>query len=218
VKAENYGDNPPLDNQSIIDGNDCFYGVEIWYSGSHEMTDAQYAALRKLAAAVCDFHEWSEKSVIGHGEWGSPGKWDPGYAPGRMMAMASVRADIRATLSAVKPPVPATPTVPTVPAPKPSVPAKPRVSLKATILAAERNPSAKGTPVTYAGVRTVEAALVKAGLLDRKLADGHYGTATLKAYAAWQRKCGYSGASADGVPGLTSLRKLAAKYGFTVVA
>ncbi|MFM9649961.1 N-acetylmuramoyl-L-alanine amidase [Streptomyces galilaeus] len=218
VKAENYGDNPPLDNQSIVDGNDCFYGVEIWYSGSHEMTDAQYAALRKLAAAVLDFHEWSEKSVIGHGEWGSPGKWDPGYASGRMMAMADVRADIRSTLAAVKPPVPTTPATPTVPAPKPSVPAKPKVSLKATMLAAERNPSAKGTPVTYAGVRTVEAALVKAGLLDRKLADGHYGTATVKAYAAWQRRCGYTGPAADGVPGLTSLRKLAAKYGFTVVA
>lgn len=221
VVNESYGDYPPVDNQAIVDGNDHFYGVEVWYSGGHAMTDAQYAALRRLAAAVCDFHGWSAKSVIGHGEWGSPGKWDPGMAPGRMMDMAVVRADIKATLTkdADKPEdKPSTP--PATPAPKPSAPKpkpKPVVDLSKLENAASRNPSAKGTPVTYAGVRTVEDALVKAGLLDRKLADGHYGTATLEAYASWQRKCGYKGAAADGVPGWTSLRKLAAKYGFTVV-
>ncbi|WP_432118488.1 N-acetylmuramoyl-L-alanine amidase [Streptomyces sp. bgisy032] len=266
VVNESYGDYPPADNQSIVDGNDHFYGVEVWYSGSHRMTDAQYESLRRLAAAVCDFHGWSSKSVIGHGEWGSPGKWDPGYAPGRMMDMSAVRSDIASTLAGKvdKPSAPApTPSAPAAtytvkggdtlsgigrklgigwealaaangivapyvikpgqvlkvpsgsgPAPAPAP--KPVVDLSKLEEAARRNPSAKGTPVTYAGVRTVEAALVKAGLLDRKLADGHYGTATVKAYAAWQRKCGYSGAAADGVPGWTSLRKLAAKYGFTV--
>lgn len=99
VRSESYGAYPPADNESTVDGNDCFYGVEIWYSGSHAMTSAQYKALRKLSAAICDFHDWSEKSVIGHGEWGSPGKWDPGYAPGKMMDMAKVRTDIKATLS-----------------------------------------------------------------------------------------------------------------------
>ncbi|WP_223772953.1 N-acetylmuramoyl-L-alanine amidase [Streptomyces sp. 135] len=99
VRSEDYGAYPPADNQATVDGNDCFYGVEIWYSGSHEMTKAQYTALRKLSAAICDFHKWTAKSVIGHGEWGSPGKWDPGMAPGRMMDMAKVRADIEATLS-----------------------------------------------------------------------------------------------------------------------
>jgi LysM repeat protein len=75
------------------------------------MTSAQYATLRKLAAAVCDFHGWSEKSVIGHGEWGSPGKWDPGIKSGQMMDMADVRADIKATLAgSTKPdPIPTQP-------------------------------------------------------------------------------------------------------------
>ncbi|MFD3573840.1 N-acetylmuramoyl-L-alanine amidase [Streptomyces sp. NPDC058644] len=99
VRSESYGDRPPADNQATVDGNDCFYGVEIWYSGSHPMTSAQYTALRKLSAAICDFHDWSAKSVIGHGEWGSPGKWDPGHKPGQMMDMAKVRKDIAATLS-----------------------------------------------------------------------------------------------------------------------
>ncbi|AXG66142.1 LysM-like endolysin [Streptomyces phage Annadreamy] len=106
VIDESYGANPPVDNQSSVDGNARFYGVEIWYSGSHKMTDAQYATLRKLAAAICDFHGWSEKSVIGHGEWGSPGKWDPGISSGKMMNMAEVRADIKATLGGSKTPDP----------------------------------------------------------------------------------------------------------------
>lgn len=220
VQTEAYADNPPADNQASVDGNSRFYGVEIWYSGGHDMSAAQYATLRRLAAAICDHHGWSAKSVIGHGEWGSPGKWDPGHAPGRMMDMAKVRSDIAVTLSgAVKTPAP-----PATPADKPSSkpPAKPTdrrplVDLSKLVDAARRNPSAKGTPVTYSGVRTVEAALVRAGHLAANLADGHYGQATVKAYAAWQRHLGYSGQSADGIPGMASLTALAARYGFRVV-
>lgn len=112
VIAESYGANPPADNQSTVDGNARFYGVEIWYSGSHAMSTAQYSTLRKLASAICDFHEWSEKSVIGHGEWGSPGKWDPGISAGKMMDMAKVRTDIKSTLAAGAKPVVVTPKPP----------------------------------------------------------------------------------------------------------
>lgn len=116
VIAESYGANPPADNQSSVDGNARFYGVEIWYSGSHAMSAAQYATLRKLASAICDFHKWSEKSVIGHGEWGSPGKWDPGISSGKMMDMSKVRADVKTTLAAgAKPTTPTPPTTPTTP-------------------------------------------------------------------------------------------------------
>jgi LysM repeat protein len=125
VINENYGANPPVDNQSSVDGNARFYGVEIWYSGSHKMTDKQYATLRKLAAAILDFHKWTEKSVIGHGEWGSPGKWDPGISSGKMMNMATVRSDIKATLSgkATAPAKPATP-----------APAKPSTATSHTVV------------------------------------------------------------------------------------
>ena len=110
VINESYGAYPPADNQSSVDGNARFYGVEIWYSGSHKMSDAQYSTMRKLSAAICDFHKWSEKSVIAHAEWGSPGKWDPGISSGKTYDMAKVRSDIKATLSAG--PKPTTTTAP----------------------------------------------------------------------------------------------------------
>lgn len=43
--------------------------------------------------------------------------------------------------------------------------------------------------------------------------DGHFGLQTQQAYAAWQRRCGFDGADADGIPGKISLQRL----GFDVV-
>jgi hypothetical protein len=112
-----------------------------------------------------------------------------------------------------------TPSTPKPPAPKPlPKPTRPVVDLSKLIAAAKSDPAAQGTPVTYSGVRIVEAALVNAGLLAKKYSDGHYGTTTITAYAAWQRKCGYTGSAADGIPGKTSLTRLGDKYGFQVVA
>ncbi|MEV5915828.1 N-acetylmuramoyl-L-alanine amidase [Streptomyces chartreusis] len=105
-----------------------------------------------------------------------------------------------------------------VPLPKPK---KPKVDLSRLQEAARTNPGMKGTPCTYSGVRIVEAALVDAGLLTKKLSDGHFGSATVDAYAAWQRSKaggGYRGKAADGIPGLSSLKKLGAMYGFDVVS
>jgi N-acetylmuramoyl-L-alanine amidase len=90
---------PTKGNANGVDGNARFYGVEIQYNGSHEMSAAQYAAARRLSAALLDHHGWTEKSVIAHGEWSSD-KWDPGRAPGQIMAMPGVRADVASTLSA----------------------------------------------------------------------------------------------------------------------
>ncbi|BFO15203.1 hypothetical protein SHKM778_15910 [Streptomyces sp. KM77-8] len=42
-------------------------------------------AIEKAAAAVCRYHGWNERSVIGHMEW-QPGKVDP-----RGFTMASMR-------------------------------------------------------------------------------------------------------------------------------
>ncbi|MEU2233170.1 endolysin [Streptomyces vietnamensis] len=109
------------------------------------------------------------------------------------------------------------PTFVEAPAPKPPTPAtKPTVDLSRLVAAAKTDPPRSGTPVSYSGVKTVEDALVKEGLLGKSLADGHFGTATRTAYAAWQRRLGYSGTDADGIPGRTSLTKLGAKHGFTV--
>jgi len=102
---------PTKGNADGTDGNAHFYGVEIMYSGSHKMTDAQYQAALKLSAAILDFHKWTEKSVIGHGEW-SNDKWDPGYASGKIMDMSAVRKDVLATLKAGPNTTPAKPSTP----------------------------------------------------------------------------------------------------------
>lgn len=39
-------------------------------------------------------------------------------------------------------------------------------------------------------------------------ADGFFGDDTQKVYAAWQRRCGFTGSAADGVPGKISLQRL----------
>lgn len=188
----------PEDNESNTDGNRHFYGVEVWYSGAHEMTVAQYSTLRLLAAAVCDFHDWTEKSVIGHGEWGSPGKWDPGYKPGTMMNMDKVRADIKATIAKEKtaedkPTAPAKPT-PTKPKVVPAFPGRHYF-----------RPGAKNKHVTQLGRQ-----LVKKGFgRHYKLGPGPRWTdADRAAVRAFQKAQGWSGADADGYPGPQTWRRL----------
>ena len=111
---------PTKGNSNGVDGNAHFYGVEIQYSGTHKMTDAQYKAALKLAAACVDFHVehdgWGKEclSVIGHGEWSSD-KWDPGYASGKIMDMVAVRKDVAAVLKAGPNPTPPPPPPPTGP-------------------------------------------------------------------------------------------------------
>lgn len=124
VSNENYTGqlHPTKGNSNGVDGNARFYGVEIMYSGSHKMTDAQYQSALLLSAAVLDHHVqkdgWGKEalSVIGHGEWSSD-KWDPGYASGKTMDMVKVRKDIAAVLKAgpkgTTPP-PTTPETPVV--------------------------------------------------------------------------------------------------------
>jgi peptidoglycan hydrolase-like protein with peptidoglycan-binding domain len=105
-------------------------------------------------------------------------------------------------------------------APRPGgtpAPSTPVVDLSRLISAAAVDPPKSGTPVSYAGVRTVEAALRAEGLLSASLVDGHFGTSTIQAYAAWQRRLHYSGPDADGIPGRKSLVALGAAHGFTVI-
>lgn len=186
---------PTKGNSNGTDGNAHFYGVEIMYSGSHKMTDAQYKTGLKLSAAILDFHKWTDKSVIGHGEW-SNDKWDPGYAPSKIMKMADVRADVKATLKAgpkpvVKPaPAPAPKPVPTpTPTPKPwtaNLTPKSRES-EATIKA-----QATAALTTWPFIAEVEKAhglpeglLIAVGSretnLTNKLGDGNHG------HGVWQR-------------------------------
>ena len=195
----------PTDDEATVDGNRHFYGFECENLGDgvDPWPAAQLDAIERVSAAICRHHGWDPRSsVLGHLNW-QPGKVDP-----RGFTMASMRARIDTRLGRVTPTPPVN--LPT--------PTKPVVDLSRLIEAARSNPAAKGTPVTYSGVKTVEAALVDEGLLAKPLSDGHYGTSTVTAYAAWQRECGYTGKAADGIPGRASLDRLAKKHGFTVIA
>lgn len=102
----------------------------------------------------------------------------------------------------------------------PAKPKAPSVDLSKLVAAAKADPRAAQGHQTYAaGVRTVEAALVTEGVLGKTYAsDGSFGSVTVAAYAAWQRRLGYTGADADGIPGSASLKALGKKHGFTVTA
>jgi hypothetical protein len=202
---------PPADNEATVDGNRHFYGFECENlgDGKDPWPDAQIEAIVRVIAAICRYHDWSARRALRHLDW-QPGKIDP-RGPG--MDWDDILTRVTKRLSVDKPSTPK----PAVPKPLPT-PAKPVVDLSKLVAAAKANPAAKGAPVTYSGVKVVEAALVDAGLLAKKYSDGHYGTTTVTAYAAWQRRLGYSGKDADGIPGRASLERLGDKYGFTVVA
>ncbi|MFC5212581.1 N-acetylmuramoyl-L-alanine amidase [Streptomyces coerulescens] len=93
---------------------------------------------------------------------------------------------------------------------------RPVIDLSKVIAAALHDPDKAGTPVSYGGVRTVEKALVAEGLLESRYADGHFGGATVKAYSAWQHRCGFTGSDANGIPGQVSLDRLGDAHGFDV--
>lgn len=83
VKDERYGDVPPATHvhdgmSGGIDGNTHFYGAECVNLGDGEdiWPAKQLDAMVRWAAAICRFHGWTAKSVIGHKEW-SDWKSDP---------------------------------------------------------------------------------------------------------------------------------------------
>ncbi|MFE4051247.1 N-acetylmuramoyl-L-alanine amidase [Streptomyces sp. YIM B13518] len=190
----------PTDNEATVDGNRHFYGFECENLGDGEdpWPEAQQEAIVRAAAAVCRHHGWNERSVLGHRNW-QPGKVDP-----RGLDWDDIEKRI-AKLLGTRPAATPRPT-----------PRRPVVDLSQLVAAARANPRSSGQPVTYAGVRTVEAALVDEGLLAKRYSDGHYGTTTISAYSAWQRRLGYRGEAADGIPGKTSLQRLGSKHGFDV--
>lgn len=100
--------------------------------------------------------------------------------------------------------------------------AEPKVSIDKVTKAAQRDPARAQGGTTHTAeddVRVVEAALRSEGLLDREYSkDGSFGSSSIEAYKKWQKKLGYSGKDADGIPGGASLKKLGVKYDFKVVA
>lgn len=97
--------------------------------------------------------------------------------------------------------------------------ALPSVNMEAVLKAAQidpRRPDTALTPGAKASVILVERALVDRGLLESSYVDGHFGTRTVSAYAAYQKSLGYSGLDASGLPGATSLTQLGTdRFGVT---
>lgn len=89
--------------------------------------------------------------------------------------------------------------------------ALPVVDMEAAVKAAQWDPTKSGTGLTpgaKASVLLIEQALVAQGLLASSYVDGHFGTKTADAYAAWQRAQGFTGLGANGIPGRASLTAL----------
>ncbi|MDI1464005.1 peptidoglycan-binding domain-containing protein [Catellatospora sp. KI3] len=89
--------------------------------------------------------------------------------------------------------------------------ALPTVDMEAVVKAAQIDPRRADTAITPGSkdsVLLVERALRDLGLLAATYVDGHFGTRTIEAYAAYQRSLGYTGLDATGLPGPTSLRLL----------
>lgn len=80
-------------NDQSIDGNAHFYGEENFRSGTRATPVAQMRNSLLAAAAICDAHGWTAKSVIGHREWTSR-KPDPG-----LVNMAEYRSHVRELLN-----------------------------------------------------------------------------------------------------------------------
>ncbi|ONI80855.1 peptidoglycan-binding protein [Saccharothrix sp. ALI-22-I] len=98
-----------------------------------------------------------------------------------------------------------------MPSAPPQAVALPTANMEAVLKAAQIDPRRADTAITTGSgpsVLLVERALVAKGLLSSTYVDGHFGTSTISAYAAYQRSLGYTGLDASGMPGPTSLRLL----------
>lgn len=100
VQAESYTTRPPVPrygegDAGAADGNQYFMGFECQNlgDGKDPWPEAQLLAIERASAAICRYHGWTEKSVIGHLEWSNQ-KIDP-----KGFTMASMRARVKARLT-----------------------------------------------------------------------------------------------------------------------
>ncbi|MFD7220738.1 peptidoglycan-binding protein [Streptomyces sp. NPDC059892] len=184
----------PAPGENNTDGNARFYGFECVNlgDGADPWPAAQLDAIERASAALCRAHGWTAPSVIGHKEW-TNSKIDP-----RGFTMASMRARITKRLAA--PPSGSRP----APAPAPTRPSPPAPAPKPVF---EPFPGAQ-----YFASRPTSALITAMG--ERLVAEGcsayaegpgpRWTDADRRSYAKWQRKLGYAGPDADGIPGRVS--------------
>jgi len=99
-----------------------------------------------------------------------------------------------------------------VPPPEATTTAKPVINMERLLAAAQLDQYRPGNRHTAGAVKSVKR--VQRQLRRRGISvavDGNFGAQTMNGYAAWQRRLGYSGLDASGMPGETSLRRLAGR-------
>jgi len=191
-------------------GHVRLWGTEIDDPGTGKtITAKQIETVGRMDAAFMSLTGWDKYALINHADWTDAGQWlmnPSGKADGptgkyngrkndtlRQYYSADFwRANAAKYVTGGKPTPP--------PAPKPVV------SL------ASVQPGKKNKQVVI-----VQAALKRAGVYVGG-DSGVFDAKTKAAYSAWQKSLGYTGADANGVPGMTSLTALGNKYGFTVKA
>ncbi|GGV26656.1 peptidoglycan-binding protein [Streptomyces spectabilis] len=174
---------PARPGPDAVDGNARFYGFEIENlgNGRDPYPDAQLDAVERLSAALCRAHGWTGASVVGHKEW-TRRKIDPSFS------MAAMRARIDRRLG-TRPP---------------GGPDRPAPAYAAFPGAAFFVPGRRSPLITAVGHR-----LVAEGCGRYAVGPGPEWTgADVLSYAAWQRRLGYAGGDADGVPGRASWDRL----------
>ncbi|UWM52063.1 peptidoglycan-binding protein [Streptomyces carpaticus] len=164
------------------DGNARMYGFEAVNlgDGKDPWPEAQLDAIERVSAAICRAHGWTAGSVLGHLEW-QRGKVDP-----RGFDMTTMRERVERRLK-VSPG---------------ARPAAPRFEPFPGADFFRRYP--RSPIVTAMGRR-----LVAEGCSAYAQGPGPQWTVADKnSYAKWQRKCGFTGADADGWPGRVSWDRL----------
>lgn len=203
-------------------GNRYLIGIEIEASSTPRvnqsnkqtpktgMNPAQLESVARFCAALFDILNWDTDSAIRHKDWAPNRKVDVG------LPLAQIRNMIDLYRKAAPAPIPPkpTPSIPKPPAPPtpptPPTPPKPKPEPKPVVRLLDVQPRKKNESVGL-----VQEALYKEVGLAKQVSP-LFNAATKAAYAKWQKKLGYTGADADGIPGAESLRKLGRKYGFTV--
>lgn len=203
-RANHAGMSNGTGNLDTGDGNRQLIGVEVETSGYELLTAAQQRAIPLLGAAVLGHLGKPAQETYLHETWSVTGKWDLAEQ-GHTINLASLRHRIALAageLGKTRPGLARTTTLPTL-------------NLSRLVKAARvesKHRRSSSTPAHYAaGVKLVEAELVRAGHLDPDLVDGYYGPPTCTAYRKWQVALGYRGADASGIPGMSSLVKLGAR-------
>jgi hypothetical protein len=205
------------------DGNEESISIEMADANpSWEIAEATWKSAARLAAWLF-VHVIGERpsadNIFPHQHWVStdcPGPWV-------MSHFSQIVEEVQVQYNnLLAPPGPSTPSSPPPPPPqRPTVGNAPPIQLHIIQMCAHEDPAKpQGKTTNSEQVIWVQKALVLEGLLsntDPRWGRGAFGTMTVAAYAGWQRRLGYGGSDADGIPGMTSLSKLGAKWGFRVV-